>query len=623
MINSGKSLRMELVVCLFLAALTLVVYQQISNHGFISLDDHEYIVNNTHVHKGLTLENTKWAFTTTSVSYWQPLTLISHMLDFQFFGLAAGMHHLINLLIHLLNTLLLFVVLRYMTGAVWRSAFAAMLFAVHPLNVESVAWASERKNVLSTFFWILTMLTYFYYSKNCSLGRYLCVILVFALGLMAKPMLITLPFVLLLLDYWPLCRFQHKKHINGSASKLLSLILEKIPFLMLSAGSICISMLSVRQSNIVISGKSISVFLRLANALVSYVAYIKKMVWPSNLAIYYPYPKSLGFWETTGSGIFLGSITVLFLFLVRKKPYFAVGWFWYLGTLVPVIGLIQAGLWPAMADRFVYVPLIGLFIIVSWGGADIVSKTGYQKTICAFFGGTACIALAFCTWLQLHYWKDSYVLFEHAVHVTDNNCIAHSGLGAAFDARGRLDEAISQYYKALKTCPDDGLTHYGLGLAMAKQGNGKGAIYHFKFSLRIEPDNAEAYYNLGKVFLKQKMVDKGIENLQQALYINPDMTQTLYNLAWIRATSKEKKYRNGKKAVTMAKKLCELTHYRQPLALDALAAAYAETGRFYDAKKIARKGLQLALKYGPIKLAYGIKERLMLYKTGIPYREPD
>ena len=369
MVHAKNRPRSEFIVCLFLVVITIMAYRQLPSHDILSFDDNAYITQNIHVHEGITRENIAWAFRSVDFAYWHPLTWLSHMFVFQIFGMNPFMHHLINLFLHIANILLLFIVLKRMTGSLWRSAFVAALFALHPLNVESVAWASERKNVLSTFFWMLTMLTYVRYAECPGFYRYLMTFFVFALGLMAKPMLVTLPFVLLLLDYWPLCRFKLSQSggmghgfsqsiPSGSRwSPVLRLVLEKVPFLSLSAVCIYLSSLSVQHLGIVISTASVPMKLRIYNALVSYVSYIKKMVWPHNLAVYYPYPESIPFWKVAGSVSFLVCVSILVFRALRSKPYLAVGWLWYIGTLVPAIGLTQAGLWPAIADRFSYVPM--------------------------------------------------------------------------------------------------------------------------------------------------------------------------------------------------------------------------------------------------------------------------
>jgi hypothetical protein len=440
--NKPFILRRDVLLCLFLIVISLAVYLQVRNHEFIHLDDYLYIAENRHIQQGLTTESVTWALTATDISYWQPMTLLSLILDYELYGLNPLGYHLTNLLLHLLNTLLLFLVLKRMTGSIWRSAFVASLFALHPLNVESVAWATERKNVLSTTFWMLTMWTYVLYVERPVIVRYVLVFLCFALGLMSKPMLVTLPFVLLLLDYWPLGRFQFRRsaaEIEAQEHKLLQpssrwasnfrLVLEKVPLVVLSVVAIYVSSLSVQRSGIVISTETVPMTLRIANALVSYVGYIGKMFWPQKLAVFYPYPTMLPTWQVAGAGLLLIGVTLVAIWTFQRLPYLVTGWLWYLGTLIPVIGLKQVGLWPAMADRFAYVPLIGLFIIIAWGGSELVAGWRHRRVVLSVVAGAAIAAAMICTWRQLHHWRNTAELFKHALEVTTDNYVAHNNFG--------------------------------------------------------------------------------------------------------------------------------------------------------------------------------------------------
>lgn len=668
MIRAKNRPHPKYLVCLFLVVITILSYWQLPSHNFLNFDDNGYITQNIYVHKGITWKNIAWAFSFTDAAYWHPLTWLSHMLAFQLFGLNFGMHHLINLFLHIANTLLLFIVLYRMTKSLWSSAFVAAMFALHPLNVESVAWASEHKNVLSTFFWMLTMLTYVFYAERPTVLRYLFIFFVFALGLMAKPMLVTLPFVLFLLDYWPLGRLkfdqsaigihvESHKFINTGFqhSPVFRLILEKIPFIVLSAGAICFSSLSLKSLGIVTSTVSVSMRLRIANALVSYVNYIKKMIWPHNLALYYPYPHALPLWKVAGSGLLLLCISFLILRAVKSKPYLVVGWLWYIGTLVPAIGLVQAGLWPATADRFAYVPLIGLFIIIGWGAPDLVDRWRSRKIVLVTFATILIFFLAVTTWMQLKYWQNGVTLFTHTLNVTPNNSLINKELGNAWEDQGNFNKAKYYYTKAIQINPNNAEAHNNLGrifilqkdykdaiyhcnealrinptftiahnnlaTALLFQGNEKEAMHHYYEALKIDPNYAGTYYNLGKVYEKNGKTEKAIVFYRKALDCNPEMTQALYNLSWINATHENEKYRNGPKAIELAEKLNEITQYNQPLALDTLAAAYAETGRFDAAVLTAEKGLQLAKKQGLKELVLGLKKRLELYKKGKPYRQ--
>lgn len=633
-VNAKNRLRSEFVVSLFLVVIILIAYWQLPANDFLYFDDNLYITQNTHVQKGITRESVAWAFGFTDNEYWHPVTWLSHMLDFQLFELRPGMHHLTNLFIHIANSLLLFLTLKRMTGSLWRSAFIAALFALHPLNVESVAWASERKNVLSTFFWMLTLLTYSYYAERPGFNKYLLTIFVFALGLMAKPMLVTLPFVLLLLDYWPLNRFKlARSSNNGNLISLKSiydgiqwpivfrLVLEKIPFLALSIVSIYLSSLSLKRLGFIISMESVPMKLRIANALVSYVRYIKMMVWPHNLVVFYPFPKSIPLWQVAGAVVLLASVTILVFRALGSKPYLAVGWLWYLGTLIPVIGLVQAGLWPGLADRFTYVPLIGMFILTTWIIPDKIAEMRYGKKVLTVTAATALSALMICTWFQVRHWQNGITLFTHNLHVTPNNRMAHFALGNAYDIRGELDKALFHYSKSLEIDPNFAEAYNDLGYVLARQGNDKDAIYHYTEALRIHPTYARAHNNLGTALARQGKMKDSILHFRKALHFNPNKKKALYNLSWIFATNKNDKLRNGQEAIALAEKLCKITQYNHPLALDALAAAYAETGRFDAAVLTAQKGLKLALQYGPKDLALGLKKRLQLYQAGYPFRQ--
>ena len=625
--------RLKFGVCLFLVVIILAAYWQLPCHDFLDFDDNEYITQNFHLYDGFTHESIAWAFSITDITYWHPITWLSHMLDFQLFGLNPGMHHLTNLFLHVANALLLFIILNSTTGSLWKSAFVAAIFALHPMNVESVSWASERKNVLSTFFWMLTILTYVRYAERSSSYRYLLILFVFALGLMSKPMLVTLPFVLLLLDYWPLCRFKlaqcdddiqvarQSDNFRFQKFSVFYLALEKIPLLLLSAFTIYLSSLSVQRLGIVISTETVPMNLRIANALISYLSYIKKMIWPLDLIIYYPYPESLPIWQTAGAGLLLISASVLVFWVGNTRPYFIVGWLWYLGTLVPVIGLMQAGLWPAIADRFAYVPLIGLFIIITWAVPECLARWQYRKAGLVAIAAALLSTLMTITWIQVGYWSSGIKLFEHVLDVTPDNFVAYQKLGEILADQSKPAEALKYYSEVLRLNPNHVKAHNNIGNILASQGNDKDAIYHYNEVLRINSDYAGAYYNLGKIFANQGKTENAILHFQKALQKDPDMTQALYNLSWIGATSEDDKFRNSIEAIKPAEKLCKLQNYSQPLSLDALAAAYAEAGRFKEAVLTAQKGLELALKVGPKELALGLENRLKLYHAGRPYRQ--
>ena len=531
-------------ICFFLCLITLAAFWQVRNYDFIKFDDDTYVSENPHVRGGLTSENISWSFRFTPRGYWHPLTWLSHMLDCQLFGLEPGMHHLTNLILHLANTLLLFFVLNRMTGSPWKSGFVAALFALHPVNVDSVAWIANRKNVLSTFFWMLTMLFYVYYSEQPSLFRYLSFCALFVLGLMAKPMLVTLPFVLFLLDFWPLKRFDLGQLRRSSGNEKIDawwadgnqkvrpgyLILEKVPLLVLVAISIALSSASIKGYDILVSTESVPVKLRVANALVSYVSYMAKMIWPQNLAVFYPYPTTVPMWQTVGAGFILVCVSFLALRAWTRAPYFLVGWLWYLGTLVPMIGLVQWGLWPAMADRFVYVPLIGLFIILSWGFPQILASHRYRPVVLAAAAGIILPALMTITWGQLRHWRNTMTLFQYALEVTDHNYLAHNVIGNVLFRQGKVKEASVHYLNALQLKPNYPNAHNNLGLTLAKQGRVEEAIAHYSEALKINPNFPQAHNNLGNALGRQGKMDEAIAHFTKGLELEPDFAGAHNNL---------------------------------------------------------------------------------------------
>jgi len=529
----------SILICSVLVIMTFSVYWQVMDHEFLHFDDDIYVKENLHVRQGITLRNSFWAFTATRATNWHPLTWFSHMLDCQLFGVNSGLHHLTNLLFHIANTLLLFFILSRMTGAVWRSAFAAALFALHPVNVESVAWIAERKNLLSTFFWMLTMLSYSYYAVRPGVLRYLLTIILFTLGLLAKPMLVTLPFVFLLMDYWPLGRIrftQARKEEHPvlgtpyAPASLARLVLEKVPLFILSAGSIAISFISLDQKTRAATQFS-PLSLRLANAVVSYVQYIGKMFWPVDLAIYYPFPTTMfPLWQIAGALLLLLVITAFVLYQWRRNPYLPTGWFWYLGTLFPVIGLVQGGLWPALADRWAYVPFIGLFIMIAWGIPDLIAQWRYKKAVLATLALAIIMALTSITYFQLGYWKDSITIFRHTLNVTVNNFIAHTNLGFAFEQKEMTDEAFFHFSEALMIKPDKASVQTNMGNILRKQGKADDSVRYYNEALRIDPDFYPAHIGLGNLFKTQKRIRYAIYHYNEALRIDPENAVAHFNL---------------------------------------------------------------------------------------------
>jgi protein O-mannosyl-transferase len=514
----------DILICLLLIFLTLSVYIQIKGHDFINLDDTEYVTDNRHVREGVKLKTISWAFSSTHASNWHPLTWLSHMMDCQLFGVDPGRHHLINLLLHIINTLLLFIVLKKMTGNLWQSGFVASLFAIHPLHVESVAWISERKDVLSTLFWMLTMWSYTFYVKAPGIKRYLPVFLFLALGLMSKPMLVTLPFVLILLDYWPLGRIRiHRSAINRR------IFIEKIPLFVLVAISSAITFLVQKQGGAVSSLDAIPVNIRISNALVSYGAYIVKMVWPSKMAVLYPLSDIIPWWKILLSCTFLISMSYLAIRHIKKRPYISVGWFWYLGTLVPVIGIVQVGR-QAMADRYTYIPLIGIFIIICWAASEVITRWRHIKTTVVAVATAIILVLTAVTFLQVRHWRNSITLFEHALGVTRGNYMSHNNLGIALQGQNKIKEAIGHFSEALRINSELWEIHYNLGNALEKQGKADEAIKHYLEALRINPDYEKAHNNLGNALEKQGRRDEAIKYYLEAIRINPGFAKAHYNL---------------------------------------------------------------------------------------------
>ena len=525
----------DLIICALLVLLSAVVYLQVGTHEFSIYDDSEYVTENLTVTGGITLEGFFWAFTTNQAGNWHPLTWLSHMLDCQLFGPSAGAHHLVNLFFHLANTVLLFLALQWMTEARWRSAFVAALFALHPLHVESVAWIAERKDLLSTFFWFLTLIAYVYYTRSPGSGRYLLVVLAFALGLMAKPMLVTLPLTLLLLDFWPLGRTpywkkddflpqiaetERKRRKKGKkgmkderAAFPWSLVYEKIPLFALTALS-CLLTLHA-QKHAMVSLKHFPFYQRIANALVSYVRYILKMFWPLDLAPFYP-PSIWPAWAIAAATIFIACATFLAIRKIRPFPYVAVGWFWYLGTLFPVIGIVQVG-GQAMADRYTYVPLVGLFIILAWGVYDLAEKKHLRGIALAVPAGILIAVLMVTTWLQVQRWRDSLTLFSHAVAVTENNYKAHSLLAIALMFQGKLDEALHHSKESLIIQPQNADLYIQKGNILLDMGKSEEAKENYRRAIQLDPNNASAHYNLGVVLHLEGNTERAIDEYQRAI----------------------------------------------------------------------------------------------------------
>jgi Flp pilus assembly protein TadD len=520
-----------------LTILILSIYWQVGEYSFVGFDDNAYVYENSHVRKGLTLEGIVWSFTTFHASNWHPLTWISHMTDVELFGIDAGWHHWMSVLLHLLNTLFLYLVMWRMTGAVWRSAFVAALFGVHPLHVESVAWIAERKDLLSTLFWILAMGVYVRYARRPSLARYLPVALFFVLGLMSKPMLVTLPFVLLLIDWWPLRRMTLNSQDIGSHGYSLSAVFrlawEKVPLLGLSAISCVITFLAQSRGGAVQSLDYIPVGMRISNTFVSYVAYLWKMVWPSSLAVFYPHPamiqSGLPTWEIAGAVLMLGGFSLFAMWQRHRLPALAMGWLWYLGTLVPVIGLVQVGN-QGMADRYTYVPLVGIFIAVAWAIPYLFLKGRFRQLLVGALAGMVVVGLSVVARHQTTYWRDGVTLFSRSLTVTENNWVTWNNLGAAYDNLGQPQQAIACYREATRIKPNFAMGWNNLGLAYGKLGQFPQAIIYYQEAIRIKPDYADPWNNLGVAYGSLSQPGQAILYFKEALKAKPDYTEAWNNL---------------------------------------------------------------------------------------------
>jgi tetratricopeptide (TPR) repeat protein len=581
------------------------VYWPVRNHEFLHYDDDVYVTKNPDVQSGLSWQGVKWAFTTGHASNWHPLTWLSLMLDCWLFGVKPGPMHIVNVFFHVANTILLFIVLSRMTKSVWQSAFIAGLFALHPLHVESVAWVAERKDVLSTLFWLLTMLAYTRYAERPSVGRYFLTLVLFVLGLMSKPMLVTLPFVLLLLDYWPLGRLFNPKF---SAVRLL---LEKLPLLILSIVSSVITFIVQQRSGAVADSNRLLLDERVINAIVSYLTYIGKMIWPTGLAVLYPHPGST---TPVSRAVIYGSIlvliTIFFVCYCRRYKYLIVGWLWYLGTLVPVIGIVQVGS-QAMADRYTYVPLIGIFIIIAFGVTELLKEKPFGKIALGVLAGISLSACVVVTSNQLKYWKDSLLLFEHTLSVIESSSIMennyanilsnlgrpgeaaahlsealkllpnspeiHNNYGNALREMGKLDEAIAQYKIAIKLDPDFTLAYYNLGLALAVKGDYEGAIEQYRIYLGTAVKVADIRQDMAMQLAKEGRADDAVSQFQKALIVKPDSAEVLSNFGYALAQSGKPKE--------------AIEYYNKALAIDSngviahgrLALALASIGRIDEA----------------------------------------
>jgi tetratricopeptide (TPR) repeat protein len=614
------------LLAVLLMLVTIALYWPATSHDFVNYDDNLVVTSNVHVQNGLTLENLKWAFFNPVNSIWHPLTVMSHMLDSQLFGLKPWGHHLMNVLFHALNAALVFGLLRQLSGAVWRSLLVAALFAVHPLHVESVAWVAERKDVLSGFFGLLSLIFYVRYaqrrsrvesresnarSSNLALDfrhwalDYCLALFFFALGLMSKPMLVTWPFVMLLLDYWPLRRFElstlnsSARHSDlsrqsaaaaeataGQLSTIWRLVREKIPFFALAVATSIVTFVVQKQTGALAVGETIPLGARVGNALVSYCRYLGKLFWPTDLAVFYPHS---GYWPLEqvllAGGLILG-ITALFIVKRGRYPFLLMGWLWFCGTLVPVIGLVQVG-GQAMADRYTYIPSLGVLILTIWGAYELTRPWQHRMIMLSVAGGAAIVLCLGLTRQQLGYWQDSETLFRHALAVTENNYLAYNNLGVALDKQDQTDEAIRQYQEAIRLKPGYAEAHNNLGVVLDKQDQTDEAIRQYQEAIRLEPDYANAHNNLGFALDQKGQIDEAISQYQEAIRLKPDHARAHNNLGLALAAKGrfDEAIENFRQAIQINPNDAE--------ALNNLGVALAAQGQFDEAVETFRKAIQI------------------------------
>ena len=660
-----------IVIYLFLAAISLVVFGQTIRYDFVNFDDDLYVYNAPAIQAGLTAQGIALAFTSQHARNWHPLATLSHMLDCQLYGLKPGGHHATNVILHIITVLLLFRVLREMTGAVWKSAIVAALFAVHPLHVESVAWVSERKDVLSAMFFLLMLGAYVRYARGPSMTRYLLVAVLFAAGLMSKPMLVSVPAILLLLDYWPLRRFEQPSSTTGKTKIVNSgnqpctrqrLFLEKIPLFVLAGGS-CVATF-VLQKRATGAIPPLPFLWRVENAFVSYMIYVWKTLWPTHLAVFYPHPNNtLPIWVVILAMMLLLAITVSAIVFRNKRPYVFTGWSWYLVMLMPVIGLIQVGE-QGHADRYTYLPHIGLFLLAVWFAADAAAVRESRSRFATATAAVIILALASAAFIQASYWRNSETLWTHALDVTSDNDVAHNNLGYLRVDQGELDKAIAHFEAALEIRSRKLDPHYDVGSAfvqmnladaLARKGQPDEALVHYEQAIRLQPNYANAYYNRGNVlftkgrideamadwektlqiqpndadahtcignaFLRQGSPKEAIAHYEKAMALAPGDPHSRNNIAWVLATSSDASIRDGVKAVELAQEAVQLSRGRDSKFIRTLAAAYAESSRFPEAIAAAQQAITIAAMQGNTGLANTLRKEIALYRGHISLRE--
>ena len=582
--------RQKLIIYVVLATVTLAVYWQVSQFDFITLDDHIYVTLNRHIQSGITLDGFRWAFVTTYAEFWHPLTWLSLMFDYHVHGLNAGGYHLTNLILHILSTLLLFWLFNRMTGAIWKSAFVAALFAFHPLHVESVAWVSERKDVLSGFFCMLTLCLYVYYTEKPAIKRYLLVLFSFAGALMSKPIVVTLPFVLLLLDYWPLKRFESKK-----GNLILFQFREKMPFFVFSAVFSIITFYAKPSVPV----KRFPLSFRLANAPVSFVTYLEKTFWPLDLAVFYPFPFQIQIWKVVFASLLILIISTAVIVAVKHLPYLFVGWLWYAIILLPVIGIIQVGN-HAMADRYTYLPSVGIAVMLAWGMPLLFPREDIRKKFLFPAGISFLAIMALLAWQQCGYWKNSFKLFSHALSVTKNNYLAHNSIASALSNEGKNKEAIYHYNHSISIEPNYILTYINKGVIYTKLGQYQLAIENFNEAIRRNPDNAEAYYKRGLTYDKLGQYQRAIEDYNKAIRLKPDNDDVYIDrgIIYTKLGQYQLAIENFNEAISRNPSYVEVYHKR--------GYAHAKFGQYQQAIEDYNKAIRLNPNYADAYIERGV-----------------
>ena len=605
---------MRWLIAIGLVGLTWAVFAQTLRHDFVNYDDPSYVYENPRIIAGLSLENVGWAFTHIHGQNWHPLTTISHMADSQWFGRNASGHHLTNVLLHSLTAALLFAALYRLTRATWRSAIVAALFAVHPLRVESVAWIAERKDVLSGLFFMLTLLAYAAYARRPGPWRYLTVCGCVAAGLMSKPMLVTLPAVLLLLDYWPMGRLSAKKITYTRC------LLEKVPLILLVIGGGIATLLA--QGSYIGAGENLPLTWRVGNALVTYLIYLKQFFWPTGLIPFYPHPEhTLSFAQIALSATLLVTFSLAGLWQAKKRPYLLVGWLWYVGMLVPVIGLVQVG-WQGHADRYTYLPEIGIGVVLVWGFAEMIGQGRKVRLLAGIAAVVTIAAISVVASRQTTHWKNSEALWRHTLEVTPDNDVAQTNLGVVLLGRGETGEAASHFETALRLRPDNVSAHINLGNVQLHDGRLEEGQRHLLRALALEPANSEGSNLLGVCLLQRGDVAGALQAWGRTLEFDPLNGNACSNLAWVFATNPNDVTRDGVKAEKFARQAMQVAGGRNALVLRTLAAALAEAGKFDEAIAAASQALAQARAEGNGGLVEELEATLVLYRAGKPLRDP-